>query len=122
MKPRPLTLQAIAAACRLEARGAARRRTHLQSAKILDGSGAFLCEATIQDVSALGLRLLLARNCGLPARFGVHFDLTGEVWTAAPVWRRDRMLGARVVAEVPPAPLKTSDRVALRGRYYAVPG
>jgi hypothetical protein len=135
---RPLILEAVAAgadeglwrrlmrenraAYRVEARGAARRRTHLQSAKILDGAGAFLSEAAIQDVSAQGLRLLLVRNCGLPSRFGVHVDLTGEVLTAAVAWRRDRLVGARVVALVAPAPLKRSDRVALTGRYYAVKG
>jgi hypothetical protein len=138
VRPRPLILQAVAAgadealwrrlvrdgraAYRVEARGAARRRKHLQSAKLLDAAGVFVCEATILDASALGLRLLLARNCGLPSRFGVHVDLSGEVLTAAPAWRRDRLVGARVLAHAAPAPLKRSDRVALRGRYYGVPG
>lgn len=106
----------------IEARGAARRRTRLQSAKILDSAGAFLSEAIIQDMSATGLRLLLARNCGVPARFGVHIDLTGEIATAALAWRRERLIGARVLAHVAPAPLKASDRAALKGRYYGVPG
>jgi hypothetical protein len=110
------------AAYRLEARAAKRRRIHLQSAKILDGAGAFLCEATIVDVSARGMRLLLAKNCGLPPRFGVHVDTTGEVLTAAAAWRRDRLIGARVVARAAPAPLRRIDRVALKGRYYGVPG
>ena len=110
------------AAWRVEARGEARRRTHLQSAKILDAGGAFLCEATLLDVSALGLRLRLARNCGLAARIGVHLDLTGELLTATPVWRRERLVGARVIAAAPPAAMKPSDRLALRGRYYAIPG
>ena len=110
------------AAYRIEARGEGRRRTHLQSAKILDAAGAFLCEATVQDVSPMGLRLLLARNCGLPARFGVHVDLTGEVLTAACAWRRDRLVGARVVAHQPPAPIREADRAALAGRYYGVRG
>jgi hypothetical protein len=110
------------AAYRVELRAAARRRTRLQSAKILDGAGAFVCEAIIQDFSAAGLRLMLARNCGLPSRFGVHIDLTGELLTAAPAWRRDRVVGARVIAYAPPAPLKTSDRLALAGRYYGVRG
>ena len=105
-----------------EARGAARRRTRLQSAKILDSAGVFLCEATIVDLSASGLRLLLARNCGVPARFGLHIDLTGELKTAALAWRRDRQIGARILTHVAPAPLKRSDRVALKGRYYGVPG
>ena len=138
MKPSPPTIEAVAvgadeaqwrrlaregrAAYRVELRAALRRRTRLQSAKILDGAGAFLCDATIQDFSASGLRLMLARNCGLPSRVGVHVDLTGELLTAAPAWRRERVVGLRVIAHAPPAPLKTSDRHALRGRYYAVRG
>ncbi len=138
MKTAPPTIEAVAvgdddalwrrlaregrAAYRVELRAALRRRTRLQSAKILDGAGAFICDATIQDFSASGLRLMLARNCGLPSRVGVHVDLTGELLTAAPAWRRERVVGLRVIAHAPPAPLKTSDRHALRGRYYAVRG
>jgi hypothetical protein len=110
------------AAYRIEARGAARRRTHLQSAKILDGDGGYLCDAIVQDVSELGMRLLLARNCGLPSRFGVHMDLTGEVVTGAPAWRRERLVGVRVLSFAPPAPIKPVDRAALKGRYYGVRG
>ena len=109
------------AAYRVEGRGATRRRARLQSAKIFDGSGAFLCDATIKDHSASGLRLLLSRNCGLPARFGVHLDLTGEILTVTQAWRRDRLVGVRVLALGPPAPIKASERTALGGRYYAVP-
>ena len=110
------------AAYRVEARGEGRRRTRLQSAKILDASGAFLCEAAIQDISPTGLRLALARNCGLPGRFGVHLDLTGEVLTAALAWRRERVVGARVLSHQPPAPLSEVARAALAGRYYGVRG
>lgn len=110
------------AAYRAEARGEGRRRTHLQSAKILDASGAFLCDASVQDVSAAGLRLALAKNCGLPARFGVHLDLTGEVLTATCAWRRERLIGVQVVARLPPAPLSAQRRAALAGRYYALRG
>jgi hypothetical protein len=105
-----------------EARGATRRRTRLQSAKILDSAGAFICEALILDVSVSGLRLLLARNCGVPSQFVLHIDLTGELSTAALAWRRGRAIGARKLAHVAPAPLKPSDRAALKGRYYGVPG
>jgi hypothetical protein len=105
-----------------EARGAARRRTRLQSAKILDSAGVFLCEALILDISASGLRLLLARNCRVPAQFGLHIDLTGELTTAALAWRRERLVGARRLVHVAPAALKPSDRAALKGRYYGVPG
>jgi hypothetical protein len=110
------------AAYRVEARGAARRRTHLQSAKILDASGAFVCDATVQDASDYGLRLALARNCSLPSRFGVHLDLTREALTATVAWRRERVVGVRVLAHQPPAPLKPSQRAALAGRYYALRG
>lgn len=110
------------AAYRVEARGASRRRAHLQSAKILDADGAFLCEATIQDISDAGFRLVLARNCGLPSRFGVHLDLTGELLTATQAWRRDRVVGVRVIAHRPPAPLTLSQRAALAGRYYGMRG
>jgi hypothetical protein len=109
-------------AYRVEARGGPRRRTRLQSAKILDAAGGFLCEATVQDASEHGLRLALARNCGLPAQFGVHLDLTGEVLTAALAWRRDRVVGARVLAHQSPAPLRPSQRAALAGRYYGLRG
>ncbi len=105
-----------------EARSAARRRTRLQSAKILDSAGAFLCEALILDMSELGVRLLLARNCGVPAQFVLHIDLTGELSTAALAWRRARVIGARKLPHVTPTPLKPSDRAALKGRYYGVPG
>ena len=137
MKGRGVTLEAAAAgadeglwrrllregraAYRAEARGAARRRTRLQSAKLLDGAGAFLCEAAILDASGSGLRLLLARNCGLPARFGVHVDLTGEVLTASAAWRRERLVGVRLLGPGAPAGLRPSDRAALKGRYYGVP-
>jgi hypothetical protein len=110
------------AAYRVEARGGPRRRTRLQSAKLIDASGAFLCDATVQDMSADGLRLALARNCGLPSRFGVYLDLTGEALTATAAWRRDRIVGARVLAHQPPAPLTAAQRAALAGRYYGMRG
>jgi hypothetical protein len=99
-----------------------RRRTRLRSAKVLDAANAFLCDATIQDRSAAGLRLLLARNIGLPGRFGVHDDETGEVLTVSTAWRRGQTLGVRILLRGPTAPLKPSDRLALGGRYYAVRG
>ncbi len=103
-------------------RRAPRARTRLRSAKILDGASAFVCEALIQDRSRIGMRLLLARNVGLPARFAVHDDATCEIVTVAAVWRRDRAVGVRVLTRGPIAPLKRGDRIALAGRYYGVPG
>ena len=103
-----------------ELRRDARRRTRLRSAKVLDAANAFVCEAIIQDRSAAGLRLLLARNVGLPGRFGVHDDETGEVLTVTTAWRRGQTLGVRVLQWGPPAPLKESERLALGGRYYGI--
>ncbi len=37
----------------------------------------------MQDRSAGGMRLVLARNVGLPKRFGVHDDLSGEIVTVS---------------------------------------
>ena len=108
------------AAYRVEARGASRRRARLQTVKILDAAGAFLCEAALQDRSDTGLRVTLARDCGLPARLGVYVDLTGELLTAAPAWRRARLVGLHVLAHGPPVALRRTERVALGGRYYAV--
>ena len=105
-----------------ELRVHARRRTRLRSAKVLDASNAFMCDAVIQDRSAARLRLLLARNVGLPSRFGVHDDETGEVMTVAAAWRRGRTLGVRVLQREPAAPLKLSQRLALSGRYYGIIG
>jgi len=111
-----------AAARGSELRVDARRRTRLRSAKVLDAANAFVCDAMIQDRSFAGLRLLLARNVGLPGRFGVHDDETGEVLTVTAAWRRGQTLGVRVLSREPAAPLKPSDRLALGGRYYAVRG
>jgi hypothetical protein len=105
-----------------ELRRDARRRTRLRSAKVLDAANAFVCEAIIQDRSAAGLRLLLARNVGLPGRFGVHDDETGEVLTVTAAWRRGQTLGVRVLQWGPATPLKPSERLALGGRYYGIKG
>jgi hypothetical protein len=97
-----------------------RRRTRLQAAKLLDCANAFLVEALIRDRSAGGICLLLARNVGLPMRFGVHDDATGEIVTVATAWRRGQTLGVRILGRGTAGPLKRSDRVALGGRYYGI--
>jgi hypothetical protein len=104
----------------VEHRRDARRRTRLRSAKVLDAANGFVCEAIIHYRSPSGLRLLLARNVGLPARFGVYDDETGEVVTATAAWRRGQTLGVRVLREAPILPLRPSQKLALSGRYYAV--
>lgn len=105
-----------------EPRHSPRRRTRLRSAKVLDPHNAYLCDALIQDRSDEGMRLLLGRNIGLPARFGLHDDETGEVVTVRTAWRRGHAVGVRVVQNGPPTPLTRSQLAALRGRYYGVKG
>lgn len=101
-------------------RSLARTRTRLRSAKLIDADNAFLCEALVQDLSSGGMRLRLARNIGLPPRFGVHDDISGALYTVSQAWRRGLSVGVRIHASGPPSPMKRSDLTALAGRYYAV--
>jgi hypothetical protein len=102
-----------------EQRDATRARTRLRSAKILDCSHRFLSECRIHDSSIGGVRLALQRAVGLPQRFLVHDDDSGEVRAAMLVWRRGAELGARW-AGAPTRPLTPSQGFALKGRYYAM--
>ncbi len=99
-----------------------REPARLRSAKLLDGTYRFVCEGRICDRSRDGLRLALARDIGLPPRFAVHIDETGEVRDARVVWRRGATIGVRLHEAAAADALKASDRYALRERYYAVPG
>lgn len=103
------------------ARTQSRRRTRLQAAKLIDCANMFLVEALVRNRSVGGLCLLLVRNVGLPLRFGVHDDATGEIVTVAAAWRRGQTVGVRILGRGPARPLKRSDRLALSGRYYAIP-
>ena len=94
----------------------------MRSAKVLDARNNFLCDALVQDRSADGMRLLLGRNVGLPSRFGIHDDETGEILTVLTAWRRGQALGVRVMHNIPPPPLTRSQSAALKGRYYGVKG
>lgn len=104
----------------LEARRAPRRRTRLQSAKIFDAGGAFICHAAIRDISVTGLRLVLEMDIPMPASFGVLIDLTGETLTVRQVWRRQRMIGVDIRSRTTPTRLRHADMSALRNRYYAM--
>ena len=105
-----------------EVRAHSRARKRLHSAKIIDGDNVFLCEAVLQDVSLGGMRLLLARNIGLPPRFGVHDDLNRDLFTVSQVWRRGLAIGVRILSRDPPRPIRPVERAALAGRYYGVRG
>lgn len=106
----------------VEPRLSPRQRTRLRSAKILDARNNYLCDARVQDRSVEGMRLLLSHNVGLPSRFGVHDDETGDVLTVRAAWRRGHALGVRVVQLGSPTPLTRSQHAALKGRYYGVRG
>ena len=99
-----------------------REPARLRSAKLLDAAYRFVCEGRICDRSRDGLRLVLARDVGLPSRLAVHIDETGEVRDARVVWRRGATVGVRLHEAAPADAIKASDRYALRQRYYAVPG
>ena len=99
-----------------------REPARLRSAKLLDPAYRFVCEGRICDRSRDGLRLALARDIGLPDRMAIHIDETGEVRNARVIWRRGRAIGFRLDEAAPADALKASDRYALAGRYYAVPG
>jgi len=116
MKPGNLNLSGA------EARRSPRRRTRLQSAKLFNEEGEFICYALIQDVSEHGRRLLLDADRRLPVIFGLYEDATGEFFTGFAAWRRERNVGVNIVAKGPPSPLKNSTRTALAGRYYGVRG
>lgn len=103
-----------------EARAHPRVQRRLHSAKIINADNAFLCEAVLRDVSPRGMRLTLARNVGLPPRFGVHDDQTNQVFTVSQVWRRSSTIGVRIHDNAPPRPMRPAERSALAGRYYGV--
>jgi len=103
-----------------ESRRQARRKTRLRSAKVVDEANRFLCEAVVQNRSADGFRLLLARNVQLSERFGVHDDETGELYTVSLAWRRGVAVGLHILRRGPPAPMRGIELAALSGRYYAL--
>jgi hypothetical protein len=105
---------------RREARAQTRARTRLRSAKVIDANNAFLCEALVHDRSPDGMRLLLARNVGLPSRFGVFDDENGELVTATLAWRRGHTIGLRIARRGPPTPMTPAQKRALGGRYYGM--
>ena len=98
-----------------------RERTHLRSAKLLDGAYRFLCEGRICDRSRDGLRLGLVRDIALPLQLAVHIDETSEVREAKVIWRRGPAIGIRLHSVAPADALRPCDRYALRERYYAIP-
>jgi hypothetical protein len=104
-----------------ELRAHPRERTHLRSAKLLDGAYRFLCEGRICDRSRDGLRLGLVRDIALPPQLAVHIDETSEVREAKVMWRRGSTIGIRLRSAAPADALRPCDRYALRERYYAIP-
>jgi hypothetical protein len=104
-----------------DSRAAARRRTRLRSGKVLDSANRFLIECAVHDRSEQGARLRLAEVVALPESLRLFDDERQQVREMTLVWRRGHDIGVRWVgaAEIPLAP---SELMALRGKYYAVPG
>ncbi len=99
-------------------RADARELMRLRSAKLLDPAFQFVTECRICDRSGSGLRIALARNIRLPARFALHIDELGEIRWAKVVWRRARFVGLRLFEHA--SGVRPSDRFALRERYYGI--
>ena len=101
-------------------RASQRRRSRLQSAKLLDSNNRFLCECLVHDRSSAGLRLKLMKNIGLPSRCVFFDDESGAVTAVAIVWRRGLAVGMRYRPSEGLKALSPSARTALHGRYYAM--
>ncbi len=97
-----------------------RRRTRLRSGKILDANNRFLIECSIQDRSFDGIRLRLMKNTAIPAIFGFYDDESQIVVQAQTAWRRNEILGARILSKEP-VRLNEKQRASLRNKFYAMP-
>ena len=101
------------------ARMGQRHKSRLQSAKILDANGRFLCDCLVWDRSHSGMRLQLMSSLDLPDRLVIYDDASGALVSALKVWRRGAAMGVRVAAVRGPR-LKRTMRTALRTGFYAV--
>jgi len=112
-------LSSGAAPCPDDRRDAPRRRTRLRSGKVLDRANGFVVEAMILDRSATGLRLRLARDCETPEIFHLFDDESESIFAFRTIWRRQNMLGARML---PGGPVAATRRqiIELRGKFYAI--
>ncbi|MCW2274981.1 hypothetical protein GJ654_10555 [Rhodoblastus acidophilus] len=102
-----------------ERRSAPRRRTRLRSGKVLDRANGFVVETSILDRSIGGLRLRLARDCEAPEIFHLFDDENESIFAFRIIWRRQNMLGARML---PGGPMPATRRqiIELRGKFYAI--
>jgi len=101
-----------------ERRRQSRRRTHLQSAKILDEEDRFLVDCRLQNKTASGARLHLAKPVTLPRRIQIYADHVGELRDAEVMWRRGLEVGCKLAAQ--PTLDKPQLSARLKGRYYAL--
>ena len=78
-------------------RQAPRRRVHMQTAKFFTEDGNLLGEGMLRDISTTGMQIALANFRELPMRFHVHIEHNRSVSTCKVVWRRDRLVGLRII-------------------------
>jgi hypothetical protein len=95
-----------------------RRRTHLQSAKILDEEDRFLVDCRLQNKAASGARLHLAKPVMLPRRIQIYADQAEELRDAEVMWRRGLEVGCKLAAQ--PTLDKPQLSARLKSRYYAL--
>ncbi|PPD45186.1 MAG: hypothetical protein CTY15_05245 [Methylocystis sp.] len=81
-----------------ERRSEARRAARLRWGKTLDCAERFLSDCLIADRTSVGARLKLARNIGVPQRFQLFEDESGDLFAARVIWRRGSEIGCRLSA------------------------
>lgn len=84
-----------------ERRGAPRRRTYLQSARLFDAvTGDLLGDARLVDISATGMQLVLDKAFHLPYRFNVYINHSGIQCCCTVARRSERVVGLRIVGAI----------------------
>ena len=100
-------------------RSTGRRKCRLQSGKVLDLAGRFICECLVHDRSAGGIRLQVKPGLQIPCRFLLFDDASDSLKAGLVVWRNKATLGIRLI-ECSDFRLKRSMGTALRDGFYAV--
>ncbi len=102
-----------------DARSGGRRKSRLESAKILDRDGRFLGECLISDRSPSGMRLHLTASLKLPDQLLLYDDAANMLRPALKIWRRGSSVGVRLTGRGETR-LRCSMTTALRTSFYAV--
>jgi|GEM_PF-1984211 len=98
-----------------------RKRTRLRCGKVLDQHGKFLVECQVHDRSDYGAQLRLIAAISLPPRIKFFDDEQGALIDAKVIWRKKREIGIKFETKMGAQAIKSGQRSALGGKYYAVP-